>query len=99
MLRYEIEKQLLTAELAVRDLPEAWKAGMEQEVGNPAGERHGGCRRTSTGLSGRSVLSVVRTRRGHRAQLYESLRRMFPALMSNSLARVLGLLDWLRPTS
>ena len=33
MLRYELEKQLLTGELAVRDLPEAWNAGMEQRLG------------------------------------------------------------------
>src|SRR2546430_5561880 len=33
MLRYELEKQLLSGELAVRDLPEAWNAGMEQRLG------------------------------------------------------------------
>src|SRR5688572_22584309 len=33
MLRYELEKQLLTGELAVKDLPAAWNAGMEQRLG------------------------------------------------------------------
>ena len=33
MLRYELEKQLLSGDLAVRDLPEAWNAGMEQRLG------------------------------------------------------------------
>src|SRR2546430_10357879 len=33
MLRYELEKQLLAGELAVRDLPEAWNAGMEERLG------------------------------------------------------------------
>jgi len=33
MLRYELEKQLLSGELAVRDLPAAWNAGMEQRLG------------------------------------------------------------------
>ncbi len=33
LLRYEIEKKLLSGELAVRDLPAAWNAGMEQRLG------------------------------------------------------------------
>src|SRR5947207_5302272 len=33
MLRYELEQQLLSGELAVRDLAEAWSAGMEQRLG------------------------------------------------------------------
>ncbi|EQD71140.1 Peptidase M32, carboxypeptidase Taq metallopeptidase, partial [mine drainage metagenome] len=33
MLRYELEKQLLSGELAVRDLPQAWNAGMEERLG------------------------------------------------------------------
>ena len=42
MLRYELEKQLLTGELAVRDLPEAWNAGMEQRLGiRPANDVEG----------------------------------------------------------
>src|SRR6266702_2878487 len=42
MLRYEIEKQLLAGELAVRDLPEAWNAGMEERLGiRPANDVEG----------------------------------------------------------
>ena len=42
MQRYEIEKQLLAGKLAVRDLPEAWNAGMEQRFGQrPAGAADG----------------------------------------------------------
>jgi len=33
LLRYDIEKKLLSGELAVRDLPAAWNAGMEQRLG------------------------------------------------------------------
>src|SRR5262249_2465053 len=49
MLRYELEKQMLTGELAVKDLPEAWNAGMEQRraSGRPMTSR-AACR-TSTG--------------------------------------------------
>src|SRR6059058_5777839 len=42
MLRYELEKQLLAGELAVRDLPEAWNAGMEERLGiRPANDVEG----------------------------------------------------------
>ncbi|HKC15308.1 MAG TPA: hypothetical protein VKC11_01260, partial [Steroidobacteraceae bacterium] len=34
MQRYDIEKQLLAGRLAVRNLPEAWNAGMEQRFGS-----------------------------------------------------------------
>ena len=33
LLRYDLEKKLLAGELAVRDLPAAWNAGMEQRLG------------------------------------------------------------------
>ncbi|HLY52318.1 MAG TPA: carboxypeptidase M32, partial [Steroidobacteraceae bacterium] len=42
MLRYELEKQLLSGELAVRDLAEAWNTGMEQRLGvRPANDLEG----------------------------------------------------------
>ncbi len=42
MLRYELEKQLLSGELAVKDLPAAWNAGMEQRLGiKPANDLEG----------------------------------------------------------
>ena len=57
MLRYELEKQLLTGELAVRDLPEAWNAGMEQRLGiRPPTTPKAACR-TSTGRWARSAIS------------------------------------------
>ena len=88
MLRYELEKQLLSGELAVRDLPEAWNAGMEQRLRNPAGERHGGVP-AGHPLGGRVVrlLPVVRARRGHRgAALREPARGSSRRSMSNSRA-------------
>ena len=55
MLRYELEKELLSGELAVRDLPEAWNAGMEQRLGiRPANAAKAACR-TSIGRSARSA--------------------------------------------
>jgi len=42
LLRYELEKKLLAGELAVRDLPAAWNAGMEQRLGiRPASDVDG----------------------------------------------------------
>src|SRR5690349_17667740 len=42
MLRYELEKQLLAGSLAVKDLPAAWNAGMEQRLGiRPANDTEG----------------------------------------------------------
>ena len=98
MLRYELEKQLLSGELAVRDLPEAWNAGMEQRLGIRPANALEGCLQDihwavgSFGYSPSYALGAVIA-----AQLYESLRADVPAL-DEQLARgeFSGLLDWLR---
>jgi carboxypeptidase Taq len=98
MLRYEIEKQLLSGELAVRDLPEAWNAGMEQRLGIRPGNDMEGCLQDihwavgSFGYFPSYALGAVIA-----AQLYDSLRADVPAL-DEQLARgeFGGLLDWLR---
>jgi len=42
LLRYELEKRLLSGDLAVRDLPAAWNEGMEQRFGaRPASDAEG----------------------------------------------------------
>jgi carboxypeptidase Taq len=42
LVRYELEKKLLSGELPVRDLPEAWNAGMEARLGvRPANDLEG----------------------------------------------------------
>ena len=42
MLRYELEKKILEGSLPVRDLPEAWNAGLEQRLGiRPANDVEG----------------------------------------------------------
>ena len=79
MQRYEIEKQLLAGKLAVRDLPEAWNAGMEQRFGmRPPAPPTAACR-TCTGRSAPSAtipsyaLGLVIA-----AQLWEALRAQLP---------------------
>src|SRR6201985_967954 len=98
MLRYELEKQLLSGELAVRDLPEAWNAGMEQRLGIRPSNHNEGCLQDihwavgSFGYFPSYALGAVIA-----AQLYESLRSDVPAL-DEQLARgeFSGLLEWLR---
>jgi len=98
MLRYELEKQLLSGELAVRDLPEAWNAGMEQRLGIRPPNDVEGCLQDihwavgSFGYFPSYALGAVIA-----AQLYESLRADVPAL-DEQLARgeFSGLLGWLR---
>ncbi len=98
MLRYELEKQLLSGELAVRDLPEAWNAGMEQRLGIHPPNDVEGCLQDihwavgSFGYFPSYALGAVIA-----AQLYESLRADVPAL-DEQLARgeFSGLLGWLR---
>jgi carboxypeptidase Taq len=98
MLRYELEKELLSGQLAVRDLPAAWSAGMEQRLGiKPANDAQGVLQDIhwavgSFGYFPSYVLGAVIA-----AQLYESLRRDVPQLDAE-LARgeFTNLFAWLR---
>src|SRR6266446_6531628 len=98
MLRYELEKQLLSGELAVRDLPEAWNAGMEQRLGIHPPNDVEGCLQDihwavgSFGYFPSYALGAVIA-----AQLYESLRADVQGL-DEQLARgeFSGLFAWLR---
>ena len=75
MVRYELEKQLLSGELAVRDLPEAWNAGMEARLGIRPANALEGCLQDihwavgSFGYFPSYALGAVMA-----AQLYESMR-------------------------
>src|SRR6201995_5466688 len=98
MLRYELEKQLLSGDLAVRDLPEAWNAGMEQRLGIRPENDADGCLQDihwavgSFGYFPSYALGAVIA-----AQLYETLRNAVPEL-DGQLAKgdFSGLAGWLR---
>jgi carboxypeptidase Taq len=98
MLRYELEKQLLSGDLAVRDLPEAWNAGMEQRLGIRPTNDADGCLQDihwavgSFGYFPSYALGAVMA-----AQLYETLRTEVPELDEQlSKGEYSGLLGWLR---
>jgi carboxypeptidase Taq len=98
MLRYELEKQMLSGELAVKDLPAAWNAGMEQRLGIRPTNDVEGCLQDihwavgSFGYFPSYALGAVIA-----AQLYESLRADVPALDDQiAHGEFGGLFDWLR---
>src|SRR5579862_2010527 len=98
MLRYELEKRLLSGDLAVRDLPEAWNAGIEQRLGIRPTNDADGCLQDihwavgSFGYFPSYALGAVIA-----AQLYETLRADVPEL-DEQLARgeFAGMFGWLR---
>ena len=98
LLRYELEKQLLSGDLAVRDLPEAWNSGMEQRLGIRPQNDADGCLQDihwavgSFGYFPSYALGAVIA-----VQLYESLRGEVSDL-DGQIARgdFSGLFGWLR---
>ncbi len=98
LLRFELEKRLLSGELAVRDLPAAWDAGMEQRLEVRPGGAAEGCLQDihwalgSFGYFPSYVLGGVIA-----AQLWESLRGALPDLESQiGRGEFEGLFGWLR---
>jgi carboxypeptidase Taq len=98
LLRYELEKKLLSGELAVREVPEAWNAGMEQRLDIRATGAADGCLQDihwalgSFGYFPSYALGAVIA-----AQLWESLRTHNPEV-EGQIARgeFSGLFGWLR---
>ena len=98
MLRYELEKQLLSGELAVRDLREAWNTGMEQRLGiRPSNDLEGCLQDIHWAVGAFGYFPSYALGAVIAAQLYESLRAELPGL-DEQLARgeFSGLFGWLR---
>ena len=98
LLRFDLEKRLLSGELAVRDLPAAWDEGMEQRLEVRPGGAAEGCLQDihwalgSFGYFPSYVLGAVIA-----AQLWESLRGALPDLDSQiGRGEFEGLFGWLR---
>jgi carboxypeptidase Taq len=98
MLRYDLEKQLLAGELAVRDLPAAWNAGMEQRLGiKPSTDVEGVLQDIHWAVGSFGYFPNYALGALIAAQLFESLRSDVPDL-DEQVARgeFAGLFAWLR---
>ena len=79
MQRYEIEKQLLSGKLAVKDLPEVWNSGMEQRFGTrPAGTADGCLQDMHWALGSFGYYPSYALGLVIAAQLWEALRAQLP---------------------
>src|SRR5580692_9524550 len=98
MLRYELEKQLLSGQLAVRDLPEAWNAGMEQRLGiRPANDVEGCLQDIHWAVGSFGYFPSYALGAVIAAQLYESMRAELPALDAElAHGEFSGMFGWLR---
>ena len=98
MLRYELEKQMLTGELAVKDLPAAWNAGMEQRLGiRPANDVEGCLQDIHWAVGSFGYFPSYALGAVIAAQLYESLRADVPELDDQiAHGEFDGLFGWLR---
>ena len=98
MLRYELERQLLSGELAVRNLAEAWNDGMEQRLGiRPTNDLDGCLQDIHWAVGSFGYFPSYARGTAIAAQLYESLREGLEGL-DEQLARgeFGGLFEWLR---
>jgi carboxypeptidase Taq len=98
MVRYELEQDLLSGKLAVRDLPEAWNASMEQRLGiRPANDVEGCLQDIHWAVGSFGYFPSYALGAVIAAQLYESVRSEVQGL-DEQLARgeFTGLFDWLR---
>ena len=98
MQRYEIEKQLLSGKLAVRDLEASWNSGMEQRFGTrPAGAADGCLQDVHWALGSFGYYPSYALGMVIAAQLWESLHTQLPEveaqLASGDFGGVFG---WLR---
>ena len=98
LVRYELEKKLLSGELAVRDLPAAWNAAMEQRLGIRPGDDREGCLQDihwavgSFGYFPSYALGAVIA-----VQLFESLRGEVTDIDAQiARGEFSGLFGWLR---
>lgn len=97
-LRYDLEKQLLSGELAVRHLPEAWNAAMDARLDvKPANDVEGCLQDVHWALGSFGYFPSYSVGAAAAAQFMESLRRDVPE-MDAQIARgeFAGLFAWLQ---
>jgi carboxypeptidase Taq len=98
LLRYELEKKLLAGALAVRDLPEAWSAGMAQRLEvRPAGAADGCLQDIHWAVGSFGYFPSYALGAAIAAQLWDSLRASVPELDAQiARGEFGGLFGWLR---
>ncbi|MFO1406813.1 MAG: carboxypeptidase M32 [Steroidobacteraceae bacterium] len=97
-LRYELEKRIFDGTLPVRDVPEAWREGLEERLGlKPSGDAEG-CLQDVHWASGWFGYFPSYALGGFiAAQFYERLRSDLPELDRDIEAGRFGaMIDWLR---
>ncbi len=98
LLRYDLEKKLLSGELAVRELPEAWNEGMEQRLEvRPSGAADGCLQDIHWALGSFGYFPSYALGAVIAAQLWERLHSDVPELEQQIMrGEFSGLFDWLR---
>jgi carboxypeptidase Taq len=98
MLRYELEKRIFDGALPVRDLPEAWRDGLDQRLGlRPATDAEGCLQDVHWAIGSFGYFPSYVLGGFIAAQLYETLRRDHPDLDRDIEAGRFGsLFEWLR---
>ena len=98
MLRYELEKRIFDGTLPVRDLPEAWRDGLDRRLGlRPAGDAEGCLQDHHWAVGSFGYFPSYALGGFISAQLYETLRNDHPDLDREIEAGRFGsLFEWLR---
>jgi carboxypeptidase Taq len=98
MLRYELEKELLSGELKVKDLPEAWNSRIEDRLGvRPTNDADGCLQDVHWAVGSFGYFPSYAIGAVIAGQLYEALRNERPHLDDEIAAGQFGgLFQWLR---
>jgi carboxypeptidase Taq len=98
MLRYELENELLSGELKVKDLPEAWNSRIEDRLGvRPTNDAEGCLQDVHWAVGSFGYFPSYAIGSVIAGQLYEALRNDRPQLDEEIAAGQFGgLFDWLR---
>jgi carboxypeptidase Taq len=98
MLRHELENELLSGELKVKDLPEAWNSRIEDRLGvRPTNDAEGCLQDVHWAVGSFGYFPSYAIGSVIAGQLYEALRNDRPQLDEEIAAgHFSGLFDWLR---
>ncbi|HZF15573.1 MAG TPA: carboxypeptidase M32 [Steroidobacteraceae bacterium] len=98
MLRYELEQQLLSGELAVKDLPEAWNAGMDAKLGvRPANDAEGCLQDIHWAVGSFGYFPSYALGAMIAGQLYEAILADVPGIEDEfASGKFTSLFEWLR---